>query len=262
MNKINLYNKLQKNLETNPSNNKLDMFENLEESLKYENMEEGLINYMTSIELANISNIDKESAKAIKTSLGIKTIDEEKQFFLKIFMRDYESRYLEEYKLKKDINVSKIFKDFASPILKENKEFIKMILTLDGKYAEYMSQSIKEDKELIKLAITTDSTKEIISFINSSDNTRKDSKLAIEYFKRIKENNNFISASKTYETIFKKDNNDEFPKEKFSNDEQIEWLKDNMFLANLAILNRDFVKYITEGKISLTSNQEIKKKIL
>ena len=87
----------------------------------------------------------------------------------------------------------------------------------------------------------------------------EDSSIALSYFQKRKENNSFLKAYEVYNTIFKKDENDNFPNEIFSNNVQNKWL-DNNFLAGLAKLNIDFIEYIVDGKISLTPDS-VRKKI-
>ena len=62
-----------------------------------------------------------------------------------------------------------------------------------------------------------------------------------------------MSVNEIYKTIFKKDENDNFPNTIFKNNVQNKWL-DNNFLAGLAKLHIDFVKYIIDGKISISNS--------
>lgn len=257
MSKRNLYDDLKSVIELISDKDRLSFFEtaadeSLDNALAYSDMEEGLVNYMSNMELGNKANIGVHNVNLIKESLGITTVNEEKNFFTKLFMRDYQSNYDEKYKFKKEINISKVFNDFASEELREDKEFIRVVLMLDGKYLESMNNNIRNDFELVKLAIKNDSTTDIISFKSASDDLRKNSLLATKYFQKLKSNNQFVSVNEVYENIFKKDSEGNFSKDIFKNNEQNEWLKDNEFLIFLIELNYDFLNYITDGKISLT----------
>lgn len=262
-----IYENLKKVLSIGVKDNKLAYYQamterRLEDDLEYKNHEEGLVSYLSNLEAVSNSGYDKRNINQIKKSLGIDNVYDERDFFTKLFMRDYESRYNESCCFRKGIDIRNIFFHFASDELKNDLEFSKTIVTLEGKYLSGMSEETKSNKEIVTIAIENDTSKEIDSFISSCGEALKDSKIAISYFQKKKENNTFLSAYDVYESIFKKDKNGNFPSTIFGDNVQNKWLEDNVFLAELGKLNRDFIQYIIDGKISISSsNLEPIKKI-
>ena len=225
----------------------------LEEDLNYQNYEEGLVSYFCNLEEMENNLYGSVDSKTIKQKLGISNIYEERDFFAKLFMRDYESRYLESYKLKDDIDVREIFKHFASDELKSDPDFAMTISTLDGKYLQAMSEEVRSNPKIVYNAICNDTSKDVDSFLSASNEALENSELAYFYFSKKKENNSYLSATETYEKIFKKDNDGNFVGDIFKGNVQNYWLSDNNFLAGLAKLNVDFVPYILDGKITIST---------
>ncbi len=259
-----IYDNLKTLLKIDIKEDKLKFYEavankKLDDDLKFIGIEEGLVNYFETLELGNRSNISKKHTKEIKSSLGLKTIYEERTLFTKLFMRDYQSKINSLYALKEHVDICDLFRDFSSDELKEDLDFAKTIISLDGKYLSGMSDVIKNNKEIVSKAIDSDTSKDITSFVSAGIIPKKDSNIAIKYFKKIKENNKYISPVDTYNNIFKKDENNNFPTNIFKNNEQASWLEDNNLIVTLASLDYGFVKYITEGKISIEEANSNKK---
>lgn len=259
-----IYDNLKTLLKIDIKEDKLKFYEavankKLDDDLKFIGIEESLVNYFETLELGNRSNISKKHTKEIKSSLGLKTIYEERTLFTKLFMRDYQSKINSLYALKEHVDICDLFRDFSSDELKEDLDFAKTIITLDGKYLSGMSAIVKNNKEIVSNAIDNDTSKDITSFVSAGNIPKKDSNLAIKYFKKIKENNKYISPVDTYNNIFKKDENNNFPTNIFKNNEQASWLEDNNLIVTLASLDYGFVKYITEGKISIEEANSNKK---
>ena len=260
----NIYENLKKVLCIGIKDNKLKHYQamtsrTLEDDLKYKNKEESLVSSLSTLVGFTNSGYDKKKIAEFKKNLGITNIYDERNFFTKLFMRDYESKNNESYCFRNGIDVRNLFRYFASEKLKSDLEFAKTIVTLDGKYLKGMSEEVRSNKEIVSIAVKNDTSKDIDSFINSCGDALEDSSIALSYFQKRKENNSFLKAYEVYNTIFKKDENDNFPNEIFSNNVQNKWL-DNNFLAGLAKLNIDFIEYIVDGKISLTPDS-VRKKI-
>lgn len=231
----------------------------LEEDLEYKNLEEGLVAYLFNLENANISGYNKKNIYDIKNRLGITNIYEEKNFFTKLFVRDFLSSSNSEYEFREGIDIRSIYKHFASDELKKDLSFAEAIVTLNGKYITGMSEQVRSNENLMLIAIKHDYSKEVESFLSAKGEALISSKNALEYFKR-KKDNSYLSLFQIYEDIFKKDENDNFPNTLFQNNVQNYWLMDSDFLTGLAKLDVGFINYIVEGKISLTPDS-VRKKI-
>ena len=257
----NIYENLKKVLSIGVEDNKLVYYQAmtsrvLENDLEYKNLEEGLVSYLSNLEAVSSSGYDKNNIAQFKKKLGITNIYEERNFFTKLFMRDYESKNNENYCLRNGIDIISIFHHFASDELKDDLEFSTTIVTLDGKYLKGMSEKVRSNREIVSVAVKNDTSKEIDSFIYSCGDALKDSTIALSYFQKKKENNTFLNAYEVYTTIFKKDEKGNFPTEVFFNNVQNQWL-DNEFLAGLAKLNIDFIQYIVDGKISVSQKHSL-----
>lgn len=253
-----IYESLKKVLSVEIEDNKFEYYQavtsrTLESDLKYKNNEESLVSSLSTLVSFTSSGYDKKKIAEFKKNLGITNIYEERDFFTKLFMRDYVSKNNESYCFRKGIDIRNIFCHFASSELKSDLDFAKTIVTLDGKYLKGMSEEVRSNKEIVYIAVKNDTSKDIDSFINACGNALEDSFIALSYFQKKKENNSYLSVNEIYKTIFKKDENDNFPNTIFKNNVQNKWL-DNNFLAGLAKLHIDFVKYIIDGKISISNS--------
>lgn len=263
--KKNIYDNLKEVLKQDIDNNKLYYYNsvcnncNLDDDLQYKNLEEKILGYLIVIEQLSISNYGIETNKTkfgikIMHDLGISNIQEEKQFFTKLFMRDYQSKFNSKYEIGNNIKISKLYQRFASEKLKRDFEFNSTIINLDGKYIQGMSEDIKNNSNIVEFAIRNDSSINVKSFLSATKENLANPKLALLYFNKLKQNNSKFSAINIYKTIFEKNKEGNFPDVIFQGNVQNEWLKDNNFLAGIAQLDRNFVPFITSGKLSLVSD--------
>lgn len=273
-----LYNNLKLNLEAvdfkntnNVVKNKLEFYHllmttELDDDIKYsDTKEEALVNQFCNLEATYRSRIGKEANEILKTSLGINNLDDEKNLFAKIFIRDYlaSTNNDENLALKDNLNAGVLFYDFASEELQNNKDFAKTILSLDGRYMPYMSEEVRNNSSLMSIAINNDTTEEVESFTRCDSNLLRDSKMAGLYLEKSKKNKGYkFNATNVYETIFKKDENELYTTKVFENQVQADWLQDEEFLVDVAKLDNGFIKYIVEGKISLNLNNTTTSKTL
>lgn len=256
-----IYESLKKVLSVESEDNKLKQYQEitsrtLESDLKYKNNEESLVSSLSTLVSFTSSGFDKKKIVEFKKNLGITNIYEEREFFTKLFMRDYVSKNNESYSFRNGIDIRNIFCYFASSELKNDLDFAKTIVTLDGKYLKGMSEEVRSNKEIVYIAVKNDTSQDIDSFINACGDALEDSVIALSYFQKKKENNSYLKVNEIYKNIFKKDENDNFPNTIFKNNVQNKWL-DNNFLAGLAKLHIDFIKYIIEGKISISNSDPV-----
>ena len=102
----------------------------------------------------------------------------------------------------------------------------------------------------MSIAIINDSTDDIESFTKTNTRLKRDSEMALEYFKKMKSNqDDKFSVEEVYSSIFKKDENG-FPTTIFKNDEQSSWLDNSEFLPSLVRIDRRFNDYVVDGRIS------------
>lgn len=245
--------------------NDYDMLINskLENDLEYNNFEEGLTNYFLNMNQEDNFCIDKKVIQKIKESLKVSTIEEEKEYFTKLFMRDYQSRYNDRYKISDTHDMSTIFRNFASEELKNDEIFTEVILKLDGKYLKGMNDNVRSSKEMVFLAIDNDTSEKVYSFVCALEPAQTDYQLALKYLKKLKENNAFVTINSLYENIFKKNMVGNFTDKIFKNNVQNKWLSNKQFMIELIQFNPGFVSYIVDGKISMieidNSRKELKK---
>ena len=72
----------------------------------------------------------------------------------------------------------------------------------------YMGEKIKNSRSMMSIAIINDSTYDIESFIKTNTRLKRDSEMALEYFKKMKSNqDDKFSVEEVYSSIFKKDEN-------------------------------------------------------
>lgn len=230
----------------------------LEDDLAYKNYEEGLVSYFSNLEKKGNSLYGNVDSELIKIKLGITNIYEERNFFAKLFMRDYESKYSKSYKLEDGVDVRDIFRDFASDELKSDVDFAVTVSTLDGKYLSAMNEDIRSNQEIVCNAINNDTSKDVDSFLSASGDALKNPDIAIMFFNKKKEQDLYLSATETYKKVFQRDENGNFADDIFKNNVQSYWLSDSKFIVDLAKLNIYFIPYIVEGKISTTSPSEKK----
>lgn len=252
----------------------------LEEDILFNKIEQKVINCFCELEIYRSSLIGKNIANNIRSSFNI-SMEMEKELFTKLFVRDYLAKqekrsdlllinYLSSNKLfsnvtieeiKDSLSAIKLFKDFASPELKNDKNFCKVILELDGSYITSMGESVRNSASIMKTAISNDETYDVISFANSNSRLQNNSDLAILYLKKLKENRgrNF-SAERVYKTIFQQ-NEGKYPTKIFKNNEQSSWLDDSRFLPQLAKIDSKFTDYIASGLISPFYEDRPKKQV-
>lgn len=268
----NIFDNLKNILQSNPKSEKLSDFEiisgkSLEEELILSTLEKKIVGYLLIIEQLNTYKNDLDTIKIncgmkIINDLGVSNFISEKLFFTKLFMRDYQSKYDNQYAINSHLKVSMLYKHFASDNLKNDIDFNKTIINLDGKNISGMNKKIRSNIPLMRFAIENDTSTNVKSFLSAQGKAISDPKLALLYFKKLKQNSDNFYAKKIYTDIFEKNADGDFPSTLFKGNVQNEWLKDNKFLAGIAKLNCNFIPYITSGKISLTSdyNQNVKRK--
>lgn len=245
----------------------------LEEDITFTAKENAILSDFCELEIYKASILGKNAKENIRSIYHF-SIEEEKEFFTKLFVRDYLSEkenrkelllvdYLSETKLfstvaleeaENRLSALQLFKDFASPELKNDKDFAKVILQLDGTYILAMGEIIKNSPTIMEVAIKNDKTPTIESFINSNSKLLINSDLAIAYFKKLKENNNMLTDS-IYENIFKQENG-EYPKTVFKHNEQSSWMEDLNFLSRLAKISNGFRDLISSGDIGPLNSQD------
>lgn len=245
----------------------------LEEDITFTAKENAILSDFCELEIYKASILGKNAKENIRSIYHF-SIEEEKEFFTKLFVRDYLSEkenrkelllvdYLSETKLfstvaldeaENRLSALQLFKDFASPELKNDKDFAKVILQLDGTYILAMGDIVKDSPTIMEVAIKNDKTPTIESFINSNSKLLTNSDLAIAYFKKLKENNNMLTDS-IYENIFKQENG-EYPKTVFKHNEQSSWMEDSNFLPRLAKISNGFTDLISSGEIGPLSSKD------
>lgn len=264
----NVYTNLKKTLEICPNTNKLSYYQimsptKLEDDLKLESYEDALlVNYLLQVGSINRSGFNKNSIQRLKQQLGIKTFYDERELFTKVFMRDYESKNKPEYRLRDDADVCELFRTLASDELKNNLDFARTIISLDSKYLRAMGEVARSSFEIVNKAMDFDTSKDVETFLCATDTALENSDLAIKYLKKKRENNGYLNISEVYETVFKKDSDGNFVDCLFKNNVQAIWLSDSDFLAKLMKVDSDFVGYITEGKIALTTPSDKPKQMV
>lgn len=143
-----------------------------------------------------------------------------------------------------------IFNDFASDELKNDKYYAMVILGLDGFYINCMGEKIKSSESLMSLAIENDSSYDVSSFTMSDSILSSDSKMALLYLKKLRNNiNNDSFVEEVYKNIFAIENG-EFSKSIFKHNEQSNWFSDSCFLSSLERIDENFTPYIDDGRIS------------
>lgn len=178
--------------------------------------------------------------------------EQEKSLFTKLIVSDYLLRVGDssEEHVENNQNLAELFDRYASSELKNNKDFATVILGLDGRYMRYMGEKIKNSRSMMSIAIINDSTDDIESFTKTNTRLKRDSEMALEYFKKMKSNqDDKFSVEEVYSSIFKKDENG-FPTTIFKNDEQSSWLDNSEFLPSLVRIDRRFNDYVVDGRIS------------
>lgn len=246
----------------------------LEEDIALNSLEKNVVNSFCELEIYKSSLIGNNVAGQIRRNFGL-SVEKEKELFTKLLVRDYlvqkENRidlslanYLSTEKLFSDVAINdqkerlmgiKLFEDFASIDVKNDKEFAKVILQLEGSYITSMGEIVKKNANLMEIAINNDTTKDVVSFSNPNSKLKTDSELAILFFQKMKENQGKeFSADKIYKTIFKQEEGN-YVNTIFKNNEQSLWIQDPKFLPKLAKIDSEFVDFISDGKIApLDSN--------
>lgn len=255
----------------------------LEEDILFSNREQKVINSFCELEIYRKSLIGNNIAENIRSNFNL-SFEREKELFTKLFVRDYLvqkenkkdlllSSYLANKELfssvaleerKEELTAIKLFEDFASPELKNDKEFARVILELDGSYIISMESNVRNSAKIMEIAMNNDDTRDVESFINSNSKLLKNSDFAIQYFKKVKANQKEkFSADQVYEEVFKQEDG-KYVTTIFENNEQSSWMEDSNFLPRLAKIDSKFVEMISEGKIAPLSrdfkNRQIVKK--
>lgn len=252
----------------------------LKEDITFDSREKQIINSFCELEIYKSSLIGNNVAGKIRSNFGL-SVEREKELFTKLFVRDYlvkkENRtdlslenYLSSNQLFANVRINeikdkltgiKLFEDFASIDLKNDKEFAKVILQLDGSYITAMGERVRNSTSAMEVAIKNDETKEVISFASSNTKLSDNAEFAILYFKKMQQNQGKeFSPEKVYEDVFKQENG-KYPKTIFKNDEQSSWMKDSIFLPGLAKISNQFVNLIANGDISPLSDSDNKKMV-
>lgn len=253
----------------------------LKEDISFNKRERNIINNFCELEMYRSSLIGNTIAEEIRMHYSF-SFEKEKEFFTKLFVRYYlaktENRtdpllehYLSEEKLFADVAINEkkekltgiqLFIDFASPELKNDKEFAKVILQLDGSYITAMGERVRNSASLMEIAINNDETSDVLSFVNSDSKLLSDSEFVIHYLKQMKENQGrSFSVERVYENIFKQEEG-KYSTTVFKNNEQSLWMQDRQFLPRLAKIDSKFVDLISEGKIAPLSSDLKNKQII
>lgn len=253
----------------------------LEEDILFGNKEEKVINSFCELEIYGQSLIGNNVAKNIRSNYYF-SLENEKELFTKLFVRDYLakkenrmdlilSNYLTNKELfssvvleekKDELTAIKLFEDFASPELKNDKEFAKVILELDGSYIVSMGQNVRNSASIMEIAMNNDDTRNVESFTKSNSKLLKDSDFALLYFKEMKNNQGKdFSIDEVYETVFKQEDG-KYVTTIFENEEQSIWIEDPSFLTRLAKIDYRFLELICEGKIAPLSSDSENKQII
>lgn len=222
------------------SENKLKYYDLICESCLHDDLK------ITSRERKIIESFIKNNPVDIASS------EQEKTLFTKLIVSDYLLRIgcFSEVDLDYNQDLVKLFDKYASSELKNDKEFATVILELDGRYIRYMGEKIRNNRTLMVIAIANDSTESIESFTKTDTQLKHDSEIALEFFQKMKSNqeSNF-SVEEVYNNIFKKDDN-AFSTVIFKEDEQSSWLSNPEFLPSLVRIDRRFNNYVVDGRIS------------
>mgnify|MGYP003290140671 CR=1 FL=1 len=249
----------------------------LDDDIKFNTRESYIVNEFAEVEVYK-SNYKKEKiAESIREHYHLSK-EEERELFTKLFVREYLCKkeknvnlsltnYLSQNKMFSSaalfnsldkLNASTFFEDFASDELKNDRNFAKAILQLDGSYILCMGQKIKNSEEMMRLAISNDETPDVISFSKSNSMLLSDSKVALAYFSKLEKNQGSkFSADTVYEKIFKQENG-AYPKTVFKDDEQSAWMRDPFFLPRLCQFNVKYQNLIENGDISPLGNKDSK----
>lgn len=229
----------------------------LEEDLAYskEFREEEIVNYLCNLEICNKSLIGRNINGELRK--GLRLLEErERDFFTKLFVRDYlqELGIMQDTTLVSQVGVMTLFSDFASEELKNSSLFAGVILRLNGKYIGAMGKRVQDSELLMKLALENDSSKDVDCFSKSTSKLRYSPDYAALYFQKMKANQkDFFSPEQVYRDIFEQVDG-EYSKKIFRENEQNSWMDDEQFLPSLAKVHKDFVEYISSGKISKISD--------
>lgn len=231
----------------------------LEEDITFNQHEQHVLDCYMDLEFNSKSLVGKNISDNIRSKLNI-FLEEEKDLFTKLFVRDYliNQTNNKDLELANSLDAVTLFKDFASMSLKNDKEFAKVIIELDGSYIKVMGESIRNNKQIMNDAINNDFTYRVDSFITSYSDLYKDSDTFINYLKRLKFNQkDDFSPNKVYEDIFlKKDN--KYVTNVFKNNEQEHFLDDPLFLESLVKIDSRFSDFIIDGRISKISEDNPK----
>lgn len=240
------------------------MFQNsdLERDLKFSNSkQEALINQFCNMGIKARLSLAESAIAEFRNALGI-TYDDEKEMFTKIFIRDYLKNTEErnDLGLKDGYSAGEIFKNFASEKLRKDKEFVTIILKLDGRNLPFMNIEFQNDVELLELSIKSDTSKDVDSFTKMDTPLKHNPYLAVEFIKKYKYNKN-ASGIKIYNELFKKDENGNYPREIFKDNEQLSWISNTNFVKEILNIVPEFTTHILEGGLQVSNNALQKKKV-
>lgn len=255
----------------------------LEEDILFNKREKNIINNFCELEIYRSSLIGNNIAENIRSNFNL-SVESEKELFTKLFVRDYLSKtdnrtslLLENYLveeglfahvaingMKEELTSIKLFTDFASPELKNDKEFAKVILELDGSFIISMGQNVRNSASIMEIAMNNDSTSNVESFTKSNSKLLRNVDFALLYLKQMKKNQGeSFSVEQVYEEVFKQEDG-KYVTTIFENNEQSSWMEDPSFLPRLTKIDSKFVEMICEGKIAPLSmdlkNRQIVKK--